>query len=186
MKLRNLTNTWVLAVVVLLGLGANITSADSGSASFQYLVGSGLVCGLDPTACPDIASAANGDSIEISGQGTLSIHPKTVTGTGTFVHKDLTGAILATGIWTAEQLLSFDSYGTSPGLPPNFEGGLALILVHLSPDTGGPGFDAVLQVNCGVGKAPKGHSGDFAKLAVQQGVNFNTPVSGFTLYIRQP
>ena len=141
---------------------------------------------VGPTGCPDVSSAANGDTLVISGQGMLSIHPKTVTGTGTFVHKDPAGAVLASGMWTAEQLLSFTSYGNESDLPPNYEGGLALILVHLSPDTGGPGSDAVLQVNCAIGKPPEGHSGEFVRLAVRGGPNFNKAVSGNTLYIRQP
>jgi hypothetical protein len=186
MKFRTLTK-WVLAVVVVSGLEASITVADSGSARYQYLLGSGVVCVIvGPTGCPDVSSAADGDTLVISGQGMLSIHPKTVTGMGTFVRKDPTGAIVASGIWTAEQLLSFRSYGNEPDLPSNFEGGLALILVHLSPDKGGPDSDAVLEVNCAIGKPPAGLSVEFVRLAVRGGPNFNKPVSGNTLYIRQP
>ncbi len=159
--------------------------ADSGSASFNYLVASGLLCPLDPSACPAVARAANGDTIVITGAGTLDIHAKSVTGGGAFTHKNSAGATEGSGLWTATELLSFNSYGTSPGVPPNFEGGLALIRVDLLSTTG-LSFFATLEVNCSLGKAPKGHAEDFVRLAVVSGPNFNSGVSGFTLFIRQP
>jgi hypothetical protein len=153
--------------------------AQSGSASYQFLAGSGAVCGIAPDACPDVTRASNGDTVEIRGQGTLSIHTKSVTGGGTFTHKAPDGSIRASGTWTATDLLSFNSYGTLPGLPAGFEGGFAVVRVHLSP-----GFDAILQVNCTIGKAPPGHP-EGVRLAVQEGLNFNEEVSGATLFIRQ-
>ncbi len=184
----------VVRVSVLMGLAVILVTlpsavpapADSGSASFNYLVASGFLCGLDPSACPAIAVASNGDTIEITGAGTLSIHTKTVMGSGAFTHKSSDGTVLGTGVWTATELESFRSYGTAPDFPPNFEGGLAVVRVHLVPDSGAPA-NAILQVNCAIGKAPKGHSGDFVRLAVEGGgPNFNKGVSGFTLFIRLP
>ncbi len=189
---RNYVN--VLAIFIMgfmMLLAFPIASADSGHAEYKYLIGTGLLCGLDPSACPTIAMAENGDTIEIAGEGTLSIHPKSATGSGTFAHKDSNGNILATGTWEATELLSFHSYGdgTPQGLPANFEGGLALIRVHLLPDAGGPGFDAIMQVDCLLGKVP-GENGksngvvEGIRLAVQGGTNFNKEVSGFTLFIK--
>lgn len=172
--------------LVLLGMGALGTKADSGSANFVYLAGSGFLCGLSPSACPDVADASNGDTIHLSGTGTLSIHPKSVSGAGTFTHKDSAGNTLATGGWTAMELLSFNDYGTSPGVPPALHGGLAIIRVHLSPSAGGPGVDAILEVDCALGKVPPGHE-EGVRLAIQAAdTNFNKKVSGFTVFIELP
>src|SRR5712691_8545219 len=93
-------------------------SAKSATVTYNYLAGSGFLCSLSPDACPDVASAPNGDTISIAGSGTLSIHPDSVTGGGTYIHKDASGTVLDQGTWTAQQLLSFVSYGTAPPFPP--------------------------------------------------------------------
>jgi hypothetical protein len=165
---------------LLLGTGAR-ASAQSATVTYDYFAGGGALCQF--AACPDVASAANGDTITIAGQGTLSIHPGSVTGSGTFIHKDASGTVLAEGTWTAQQLLSFVSYGTSTGLPPTFEGGKALMLIHLTPSAGGAGFDGVLRITCLIGSPPAGaHEG--IRLNVQDVINFNKEVSGNTLFIR--
>ncbi len=168
----------VTLTLFALGVGAKSISADSGSATFQYLIGTDFLCALDPSACPAIAEADNGDTIEIAGSGNLSTRPKSVTGGGTFTHKNSSGSVLGSGSWTAEQLISFNGYGCGGlGLPDNFCGGLAIIRVHLSP-----GFDAILQVDCAIGKVPSGHS-EGVRLAIQDLLNFNRRVSGFTVFI---
>jgi hypothetical protein len=136
-------------------------------------------------ASPRIAMAANGDRIEIvvTRPSTFTLHPKSVSGSGTFTHKTPDGTVRGSGTWTATQLLSFNSYGSSPGLPSNFEGGLALVRVHLSPAAGGPGLDAVLEVNCLIGSAPPAAQ-EGIRLAVESGPNFNQVVEGGTLFIR--
>lgn len=174
--------TGLIAVFAAI-LGPSHALADSGSADFNYLAGSGPLCGLDPSACPDVARTVSGETIDIMGAGTLSIHTKSVNGGGTFIHKNSAGQVVASGVWTATQLESFNSYGTSPGFPPNFVGGLALIRVHLISNSG-ESATAILQLNCSIGKAPKGHSEDFVRLAVDNGPNFNDGVSGFTLFVR--
>ncbi len=160
----------------------------------QYLVGAGSLCTLNiPKACPDVAMASNGDRIGISGQGTFTVQdndnnePETeiITGGGTFMHNDSAGNILATGTWTATELLSFTSFGTNPAkFPANFEGGIAAIEIHLSPAAGGPGLDAVLEVTCLVGSPPTG-AVEGITLSVEDGPSFNTAVSGITLFILQ-
>ncbi len=171
-----------LSLVVALVLAASIygaiaAQADSGSQSFRYFAGAGPVCALAPNACPDVARAENGDTIDIAGSGMLSIHDKTVTGKGTFMHRAPNGTLRASGFWTATDLLSFNSYGNSPDLPPNLFGGLARIRVHLSA-----GFDAILEIDCEIGKAPGGHS-EGVRLVVDNGLNFNQKVSGFTVFV---
>ena len=130
--------------------------------------------------------ASNGDKVELSGEGTFSIHPKSVTGGGTFVHRAPDGTVRGSGTWTAERLLAFHSYGNGipQGLPADFEGGLALILVHISPSAGGS-FNGILKVYCLLGAPPKGvHEG--LRLSVEGVINFNKQVSGDTLFIRLP
>ena len=181
--------SWRLLAMGLIMLGLLLlvrgapASAKSATVTYDYLVGSGPLCSISPDACPDVASAPNGDTISLAGSGTLSIHPDSVTGSGTFIHTDARGTVLAEGTWTAQQLLSFVSYGTSPGLPPTFEGGKALVRIHLAPSTGGAGFDGVLRITCLIGSPPAGaHEG--IRLDIQDVINFNKEVSGDTLFIR--
>ncbi len=176
MKTRALMLSLLIVSALAWGLGVLPASSSSGSATFQYLAGTNFLCGLAPNACPDIASADNGDTIEITGSGTLTIHPKSVGGGGTFTHKDSNGNVLESGTWTAQELISFVAYVV---LPNNLAGGLAVIRVHLSD-----GSEAILQINCGIGASgSKGE--DFVKLDIQEVINFNKGVSGFTVYIKQ-
>ena len=175
MKTKSLTLLLLFLSVLAWGPGVPPAFPDSGSATFHYLAGSGFLCGLFSGACPDIASADNGDTIEITGSGTLTIHPNSVGGGGTFTHKDPNGAVLESGTWTAEELISFVPYLI---LPNNLAGGEALIRVHLST-----GFDGVLTITCAIG-APPGH-GEGVLLNIQDVINFNKKVSGITIYIKQ-
>ena len=176
--------SWIAVLLLMLStVGTVSVSADSGARTYHYIIGTGLLCGLDPSACPAKARATvNDDIIELRGEGTLTIHPKSVTGGGTFVHKDAAGNVLGSGTWTAMDLLSFKSYGTSPGFPPTFEGGLSLMRIHLTG--GSASFDGILQVDCLIGKFPAGAI-EGVRLAVP-GLNFNKEVSGFTVFIRLP
>jgi hypothetical protein len=181
----------LLSKAILLGLLGILSTliplgfaSPTGSGTFQFLVGAGPLCSLPGVTnpCPDVSKAANGDTVAVAGQGTLSIHSKSVTGSGTFVHKAPDGSVKAMGTWSAMQLMSFKSFGNSPGLPSNFVGGLALILVQLSVN-GTPVHTAVLTVICDVGSPPTGLMEGF-KLAVQDTpFNFNKQVSGLTLFI---
>jgi hypothetical protein len=178
---RSLMIALIVFGFLLLGTGAR-ASAQSATVTYDYFAGAGPVCSVSPDACPDVSSAPNGDTISLTASGTLSVHPNSVTGGGTFTHKDASGTVLAEGTWTAQQLLSFVSYGASPGLPPTFNGGKALMLIHLTPSTGGAGFDAVLRITCLIGSPPAGaHEG--IRLNVQDVINFNKEVSGDTLFI---
>jgi len=161
----------LIAALVLVStiFGATGASADSGHQVYQYLIGPEFL------EHPDVVMAPNGDTIALTGGGTLSIHPKTVTGGGTFMSD-----VLGSGTWTAEQLLSFHGYGCGgEGVPDNFCGGLALIRIRLS--TGDKG---ILQVDCLLGSPPAGAE-EGVRLAVQGGPNFNKEVHGETLFIQQ-
>ena len=177
--ISSFVTVFALLAVLVVPLSVTKVSADSGSASYDYLIGSGFICGLGPDVCPDVAKAPNGDTVAIAGAGTLSVHPKSVSGGGTFVHKNASGDVLASGTWTATKLLSFDNYGCGgPGLPDFACGGRAQIQVHLSV-----GLDAVLWVDCVLGNPPTGAM-EGVRLNVPGIINFNKEVSGDTLFIK--
>ncbi len=169
-----------IGITLLLALSsANVAFADSRSHSIDFLAGSGFLCTLGPGSCPDISMASNGDTVRITGSGIITTHPDSVTGSGTFTHEDSSGNVKASGTWTAAEMISFVSYGSAgPSFPPGFEGGKAVILVHTSV-----GFDAILTVICALGSPPAGqHEG--IHLNVQDVINFNKQVSGFTVFIQ--
>jgi hypothetical protein len=169
--------SFLIALAVTLSIpGATGAWADSGFAALTYVLGAFVP--------PVVAMAANGDTIELIGGGTLSIHPKSVSGGGTFTHKDSSGAVLESGAWTATQLLTFVSYPVDPALqlPPSFAAGYSRMRIHLTSTSGGPEFDAILALDCEFGLNPPGHEEEGVRLAVQGGPNFNEKVSGFTLF----
>ncbi len=156
-------------------------SADSGHCDYQYLLASGSLCDLEETACSDIAMAPNGDTIDISGEGTLNIHSKGVTGGGSFTHHTPVGPI--SGTWAANQLLGFHEFGCGGGpFPPNFCGGHVLMSVTLSVG-GTPVHNGTLEFDCVIGKPPAGFE-EGVRLAVRGGLNFNEKLSGDTLLIK--
>lgn len=165
--------------LVLSPLTTNSAFADH-VATYEYVIGE------EPVHGPAISMAFNGERIEMMGRGTLTLHPNSVTGGGTIVHKNAAGAILNTGTWTATRLWNFHSWGTGEGLPANFEGGKALIGVHLRSTDGTIEADGLLWVTCTIGNFPaSAHEG--VKLLIQRfGLYFYSEVSGETLFIRQP
>lgn len=191
-------------LMVVHPMAATPASADNSSASYNLLVASGYLCdAANLGSCPAVAQAANGDSIELSGVGTLNLSSKTVNAMGAFTHKRFNGEIVETGIWKATELMKFNSYGIAPrallrdkrpskslGLFPMGlltgplpTGGLALLRIQLLPDTGKP-KDAILQVNCAIGKVPENQQGDGIKLAVKSDeLKFDQKVSGRTMFL---
>ena len=193
--LRTKNYALIAGITLLLAFAfATPVVADRGSRAYNYYTGAGTLppsdcaalglptgCTLcDIAPCPDVATASNGDTVTISGSGTLTIHPDSVTGSGTFVHKDSAGNVKASGTWTALSLMSFVSFGSgsAQGLPSDLEGGKAVILVHLSA-----GPNAVFTVVCALGSPPSGFA-EGIRLNVQDIINFNKQVSGVTLLIR--
>jgi hypothetical protein len=167
--------------------------AGSGAQSLEYHAGDAFLAAIDPSFSPVIARAPNGDTIEIMGNGTLSIHPKSVTGGGTFTHKDASGNVLGSGTWTARQLLSFDNYGPSidPTFPATFRGGQAEIAIHLTGTPSGGGgtveLDGVLRVTCRLpGDKGPAHQGadEGITLNLKGGANFNKRAGGATLFVQ--
>jgi hypothetical protein len=154
------------------------SAAAASHVTYRYLVGTGFtelgqVCELG-IPCPDAAMASNGDTIEISGEGTLRL-PHSVSGGGSFLQKDSAGTVLQVGTWTAKKLLSFESLGPGTGTPPTWEGGNALIQVRLVADEGGMKADATLEVGCVLPGNPPGTI-EGVTLKVEDGLDFNQAV----------
>ena len=185
---RQLTVFVTLALVMSSLTG--VAGAKSETLDYRWLAGTGDVgfgplCGDEAPPCPNVATASNGDTIVIEGEGTLSVHPKSVTGSGSFIHNFAAGGPSVTGTWEATQLLSFKSYGPA-GFPSEFEAGKAIIRVQLFVGGNSVG-SGILQVGCLLG-GPKEPGGLFegVKLSVQGGPNFNKAAVTSTLFILQP
>jgi hypothetical protein len=161
-------------------LPADLARAQVISSDYTFVVASGFLCDPgDSGSCPAVAKSTNGDSYEISGAGTFDPKNKSVKAAGTFNHKATNGNVLETGVWTASDLISFDSYGMAPvavmqrgpvfgrpqigykhlpihsGSLPT--GGLAIFRILLMPMSG-TAKTAVLQVNCALGDVPRDRS----------------------------
>lgn len=174
----------VLGWLLALGLGAQTVQAPVGQGEtmeFVWLAGAGFICGLAGDACPTIAMAPNGDTIEISGSGTFGIHPKFVTGGGTFEH-NFAGGGSVTGTWTATQMLGFNFYGAVDLDGFVIAGGLLVLRVVIDPDGPGPTFRGVVWIDCLVGEPPAG-AVEGVRLNVPGAVNFNKEVSGLTVFV---
>lgn len=196
------TGTSGLAVL----LAAIPAMAQSSSGNYIFLIGSGFLCdSSDSSACPAVVKSADGSSYEMSGVGTFNPKSKSVTATGTFTRKSPNGNSLETGMWIANELVSFDSYGIAPGArmqagsvfgPPQFgprrmpmlsgsmpAGGLAVLRIRLLP-MWGPSTTAVLQVNCALGKVPEERHTEGIRLAFEGGGGeFDQEISGRTIFV---
>jgi hypothetical protein len=142
-----------------------------------------VLCTLGPGSCPDISRASNGDTVAITGKGSFTPGDDDAEGRGTFIHANAAGKVLAHGTWKAEELVSFKSFGSgsAQGLPANFEGGIAVLKVELRTSSGVE-VRAVLLISCELGNPP---AGTFEGITLNAGfINFNTPVSGATLFIQ--
>src|SRR5260221_12635795 len=92
-KLLSLSLMAVLAFLLLVSNATSVSAAPE-SATYDYLVGGSF---FDPFGVggPDVAIASDGASIALLGEGTLSIHSKSVSGGGTFTHTDANGTVVA-------------------------------------------------------------------------------------------
>src|SRR2546425_6726438 len=175
----------VFALAVAAAMSASADDNDT-NIVFRYLVGSGFtelgqVCNLG-VPCPPAAMASNGHTIEMSGEGKLSIlrdngNPSSVTGGGSFIHKDATGRVVSVGTWTAKKLLRFNPFGPGVGTPPTWEAGTAKLRVRLETDSGAMEADAVLEVGChlpGNSGAPGTIEG--VRLNVRGALDFNQAI----------
>ena len=173
---------------LLLVSGAGMAEASAGSGSFKWEAGAGTVCTV--AICPDVAMAGNGDMVTVRAQGNLDLEDGEASGSGTFEHRNSSGALLANGTLTVRRLIAFTLYGCGgTGLPSNFCGGRAKLLVHLvghpaSKPSTTVEANAILIVTCLIGSPPSGAQ-EGITLNVEDLINFNSPTSGNTLFIQR-
>jgi hypothetical protein len=150
-----------------------------------------------------VARAANGDTVEINGEGSFTLQPKSAGGDAptitaafgsvprTFTHRTATGTVLASGTWEPTAVLSYRSFGPATeeqsaefgGLPPGTEGGKMLLQVALY--VGGVHVhDGIVTIVCLLGTPPK--NADESTLLLVQGTefNFHTALRGDNVFIR--
>lgn len=177
--------TLALAALLAITPGSALADPNNGSATFELHL-----------EVPNVAEAPNGDQIAITGGGVFSVHPKSVTASGSFTHSDSEGNVLAMGTWSATALRSFEFYGcgvltfADPDieLPPNFCGGALKLAVTLTPDGTTLALPGTLTIFCIIGpQTPATHedpSGEGITLVVNGVLNFNKIVSGMNVYIK--
>ena len=187
----------------LLGVAAVVACIAAGAGSAPALAGSKTAT-ISYGTIESVARAANGDTVEINGEGTFTLQPKSVSGDGgaveeafgsvprTFTHRNSQGSVLAQGTWETTAVLSYQSFGPATpeqdaffgGLPPGSEGGKVLLKVALY--VGGVHVhDGIVTIVCHLGM-PSPNAVESTLLLVQgTGFNFNEPVSGDNIFIRE-
>jgi len=189
-------------VSVLLTLPA---TAQSNNSNYMFLLASGFLCDPgDSSTCPATVKANAGDSFEMSGAGTFDAQNKSVKAAGTFTHKSPNGNVLETGVWTANELVSFDSYGVAPSALPRLgvafgpvmmprrmpmargpmpTGGLAVFRILLLPMSG-RSTTAVLQVNCALGDVPRERSVEGIRLTLERSNSeYSEEINGRVMFL---
>ena len=203
---RHLIAKCFVAATISACLCTGAVWAQAKSANYAFLVGSGFLC--DPnsaSACAATAKADPGDSYEMSGAGTFDAQSKSVKAAGTYTHKSPNGNVLETGVWLANELVSFDSYGVAPNelprlgitfahaeMPPKRipmsrgpmpTGGLAVFRILLVPISG-LSTTAVLQVNSALGDVPRERSLEGIRLTLEKSTTeFSEEVGGRVMFL---
>ena len=181
-------------------------AAQSNNSNYIFLLASGFLCDPgDTSTCPATGKSANDDSYELSGAGMFDALNKSVKAAGPYTHKSPNGNVLETGVWLADELVSFNSYGAAPnalsrqGVPlgrapfgprrlpmisgPMPTGGLAVFHIRLLPMQGPP-TNAVLQVNCALGDVPRERSVEGIRLAVERNNSeYSEEISGRVMFL---
>ena len=141
---------------------------------------------------PNVSEASNGDRVAVTGMGTFSVHPDSVSGSGTFTHTSASGSVIA-GAWTATELLEYQSYGCgvvlgNPIAPAACGGALKMRIVG-TPNGTNLQIEAILTIFCIIGpNPPNSHddpSGEGITLVVPGIANFNKIVEGMNVYVQQ-
>jgi hypothetical protein len=191
---------------LILFLCAGSARPQISSANYAFVVASGFLCDPgDSGSCPAVVKSVNGDSYEISGAGTFDPQNKSVKAAGTFNHKATNGNVLETGVWTASDLISFDSYGITPAafiqkgpalgrprigdkhLPMGSgslpTGGLAIFRILLTPMSGTTKA-AVLQANCALGNVPRERSVEGIRITLEKNNSeYSEEASGRVIFL---
>jgi hypothetical protein len=177
----------VIAVLCVLGFAPTFALAAPASVNhttYLFQVGSPVLVAL-PDAGPDVSMAPNGSTVAMLGSGSFNAGPdKSVSGGGTYVIKNASGATLSEGTWMATQMLGFVNYGSGSvqGVPAFLYGGQATMMVNLSGVGSG-----VLNIVCTLGIPPPGHNVTAGEegidLMLGNGMTFNREVMGDTVFI---
>ena len=196
-SIRKMTRPGLSCLAIVLSTIPAITQ--SNNSSYVFLLASGFLCAPgDTSMCPATAKDDQGDSYEMSGAGTFDVQNKSAKAAGTYTYKSTNGNVLETGVWLAEELVSFDSYGAASGLSrqgvafgpttpgpkrspmlsgPMPTGGLAVFQIRLLP-MHGPSTGAMLQVNCTLGDAPRERSVEGIRLTLDRNKSEYTEEAG--------
>jgi len=201
-----IVNVTLVVTPIPLLLGAAPLSAQNPAPEYTFVVASGVLC--DSGNCPAVARSERRDTFEFTGAGTFNAQTKAVSAAGTFTHKIPNGTVVEAGIWTSNQLISFETYGAAPnalrqrgiaaGVPgfrtnpspmsfsPVPVGGLAVFRIRLLPATGMP-MSAVLQVNCALADAPRDRSADGIRLKLENSpTEFSEELGGSVMFLVMP
>jgi hypothetical protein len=172
----------IIAVAALLALVPSAAVAGSTQGTFLLVM-----------EAPNFGRAPNGDRVVVTGDGSFSLHPKSVQASGEFTHLDPAGNPRGGGSWTATELLSFNFYGCrfipAEGVDlgdDNLCGGAVKLRVVLDTPIGA--FPGVMTVFCIVGpKAPTSHndpSEEGVALNIPGVINFNHSDGGENIWVR--
>jgi len=133
------------------------------------------------------AIAPNGDVVTIIGTGTFDADSKSATGGGTFSHHVAATNSTVKGTFTADRVISFQSYGCGgEGFPPEFCGGELRLAITATPNAApSVHLAAALTINCEIGPDVPASVVEGVRVNVYDVINFNKPVaeSGANVYI---
>jgi hypothetical protein len=184
--------TVFVAVLLLIGaMAPSVALGHTSKVAYDWHLGDALLQSLGfPVG--EQAIAGNGDVVTLVGTGSFSADGKWATGGGTFSHHVAAVNATITGTWTADRVISFQSYGCCEDmgapLPPDFCGGLLKLAVTATPDAN-PALHlpAALTINCEIGTDVPASVIEGIRLNLYDIIHFNKPVSesGANLYVAQ-
>jgi hypothetical protein len=154
-------------------------------------------------AYPSIARAASGDTVELAGEGSFTLQPKSASGDApqiaaafgfvprTFTHRDTDGYVVAEGTWEPTAVLSYQSYGPATeeqaaefgGLPRGTEGGKMQIKVALYVN-GEHVHDGIITIVCLLGVPPRNATEATLLKVLDTDDNFDQTVHSDNVFIR--
>jgi hypothetical protein len=175
-------------VLATSAMGVASASAHTSKATYDWHVGDALLQSIGfPVG--NQAMAPNGDVVTIVGTGSFSADGKWATGGGTFSHHEAATDATITGTFTADRVISFQSYGCGgEGLPANFCGGQLKLAITATPDAApSVHLAAALTITCELGPDVPASAVEGVRVNVYDVINFNKPVveSGANVFIQQ-
>ena len=179
----------IAGLALLVGaMAPTVALGHTSKATYSWHVGDAFLQSLGfPVG--EKAIAPNGDVVTLEGTGTFSADGKWATGGGTFSHHVAAADVTITGTFTADRVISFQSYGCdTEGFPPDFCGGLLKLAITATPDAApSVHLAAAITINCEIGPNVPASVVEGLRVNVYDVINFNKPVpeSGANLYILQ-